>query len=452
MNIMSELSDKLERLSDEDRVRLYRELLERSGETPPPSVQELVLVYEEGSDATPEALRAIAASRLPEHERPTRFIAAGSLPRTPHGKLDRRGLPGLVRREHTTPQQIDANQIGAGDVMSSAVATFSKVLGSNDIGPDSNFFELGGHSLLAVDCILEFEESTGERISITEFLNHPTPRGIAALLSEQSAHQYDHIYPVSEHAFGLPVFVFSSARLAYALKPRQEDWSIYGVQFRWRDKDDREIHYGSVQEMAKHIAAEIRHLCGGDEFLLVGSSFSAMVAYEVATHLRSDGIEPKLTILIEPSLLHTRRSWFELDLDSTGQFRQGKNPYLRWALLNNPLRAQFWRRLAEESSKRKEGTPSDSGSPGASIESRAYEVARAKRLRRHYKPSNFVGASVLLAGSDSSWLVCRDWRSRLGQDCSVHILDTDHDGILRDPFMSDVVIPIIIREAGRNQA
>jgi acyl carrier protein/pimeloyl-ACP methyl ester carboxylesterase len=443
---MSELGDKLDRLSDTDRVRLYRELLERSGETPPPSVKELVLVYEEGSGATSESLRAVAAARLPEHERPSRFIATGSLPRTPHGKLDRRGLPGLVRSEQRAPEQPDENQTGANGVMSSAAATFSTVLGGVSVGPDSNFFELGGHSLLAVDCILKFEEATGERISITDFLNHPTPRGIATLLNQQSKRKYDHIYPVSEHTTGLPVFVFSSARLAYALKPRKEDWSIYGVQFRWRDEDDREIHYDSVQDLAKHIAAEIRHLCAEDEFLLVGSSFSAMVAFEVAHHLLSDGVEPKLTILIEPALLHTRRAWFELDLDKTGQLRQGDNPYLRWALLNNPFRAQFWRRLSEEVSKRQEGAANDSGTPGVNKKSRAYEFARAKRMRRHYKPSNYAGASVLLAGSDSSWLVCRDWQDRLGQECPVHILETDHDGILRDPFMSDVVVPIILEE------
>jgi acyl carrier protein/pimeloyl-ACP methyl ester carboxylesterase len=449
---MGELNDKLERLSDADRVRLYRELLDRSDEMPPPSVKELVLVYEEGSGATSEALRDAAESRLAEHERPARFIATGSLPRTPHGKLDRRGLPGLVRREQPTTQQYDATQIGASGVMSSAVATFSKVLGDANVGPDSNFFELGGHSLLAVDCILEFEESTGERISITEFLNHPTPRGIAALINQQSNHKYQHIYPVSENTSGLPVLVFSSARLAYALKPRKENWSIYGVQFRWRDENDREIQYDSVQDMARQIAAEIRHLCADDEFLLVGSSFSAMVAYEVANHLRSEGIEPKLTILVEPSLLHSRRTWFELDLGSTGQLRQGDNPYLRWVLLNNPFRAQFWRRVAEQSSKRQDGTPSDSASPGVSKASRAYEVARAKSLRRHYRPSHFAGTSVLFAGSDVSWLVCRDWETRLGQGCTVHILDTDHDGILRDPFMSDVVIPIIIKEASKELA
>jgi thioesterase domain-containing protein/acyl carrier protein len=336
--------------------------------------------------------------------------------------------------------------------MSSAVATFRKVLGDAGAGPDSNFFELGGHSLLAVDCMLEFEEKTGERISITEFLNHPTPRGIVTLLNTQSERKYDYIYPVSGNASGLPVFVFSSARLAYALKPQKEDWSIYGVQFRWRDENDRKIHYDSVQDMAKRIAAEIEHLCADDEFLLVGSSFSAMVAFEVAHQLRSDGIEPKLTILIDPSLMHRRSTWFELDLDRTGQLRQGENPYLRWMLLNNPFRAQFWRRLSEQSSKRQEGTPSDSGSPGVSKESRAYELARAKSLRRYYKPSHYAGASILIAGSDSSWLVCRDWQARLGQGCIVHILDTDNDGILRDPFMSDVVVPIVISEADKHTA
>ncbi|MDJ0812613.1 MAG: thioesterase domain-containing protein [Woeseiaceae bacterium] len=443
---MSELSNKLEQLSDTDRVRLFRELMERSGESPPPSVRELVLVYEEGSDANPEALRAAAASRLPEHERPTRFIATGSLPRTPHGKLDRRGLPGLVRPEQPATETADAVQTGANGVMSSAIATFSKVLGGVAVGPDSNFFELGGHSLLAVDCILELEESSGERISITEFLNHPTPRGIAALLHEQSERKYDYIYPVSENTSGLPVFVFSSALLAYALKPQREDWSIYGVQFRWRDDDDREIHYDSVQHMAEFIAAEISHLCGHGDFLLIGSSFSAMVAFEVARQLQSTGREPALTILIEPSLLHGRRAWFEFDLHKAGKLKQGQNPYLKWLLVNNPLRARFWRRLSELSAKRREAVLSDGSPSGTREEADAYEFARTKSLRLRYQPSEYSGPSTLIACLDNAWLIGRDWQPRLNEDCLMHILDTDHRGILRDPFMSRSVVPVVVEE------
>lgn len=445
LNIMSELGTKLANLSDADRVRLYRDLVDRFGESSPRSVQELVLVYEKASGVDPGALLRVARSRLPAHERPTRFIATDSLPRTPHGKLDRRGLPGLVRVEQpSADQDIEA---GADDVMSSAIATFSQVLGTATVGPDSNFFELGGHSLLAVECILAFEKKTGERISITEFLNHPTPRGIAAVLKEHSRKTYDYIYPVSKNRSGVPVFVFSSSKLAYALKPRKEDWTVYGVQLRWRDENDREIHYRSMEELAGHIAAEIRQICGEREFVLAGSSFSAMVALEVARQLQADGFEPKLLVLIDPSLFPKLRTWLELDLQSRGQLKEGQNPYVRWLLFNNPLRAQFWRRLVGSVSKRRGIVTGSAGSPDTRKQSRGYEDTRAAALRRDYRPLTYKGPAALLAGAETSWLVCKDWRPLLGKSCMLHLVDADHGGILRDPVMSDVVVPIVIAEA-----
>lgn len=453
---MSELSEKLARLDDAARARLYRELRERSGQAAAP-VKELVLVYEKASGIDPDALREAAASRLPEQERPTRFVAADSLPKTPHGKLDRRSLPGLIRIDRPAPADPAGRDAADGDVMSAAIAAFQRVLGSDSIGPDSNFFERGGHSLLAVECVLELEKVCGDRISITRFLNHPTPRGIATLLKGTNGRPFDHlytpseqafdfIYPVSDNRTGLPVFVFSSSRLAYALKPRRSDWTIYGVQFRWRDENNEEIHYRSVEDIAGRIAAEIRELCGDGEFVLAGSSFSAMVAFEVARQLRASGTEPTTTILIEPSLRPGLRTWLELDLESFGQLRQDSNPYLRWLLVNNPLRAHFWRRLAGVAAKRRGAATQASGSPGVISESRAYEFARASSLRRTYQPSDYAGPSVLLAGADSAWLVCREWQARLGEQCSVHILDTDHDGMLRNPFMSEAVVPILVAE------
>lgn len=453
---MSELSEKLQRLDDASRARLYRELRDRSGQAAAP-VKELVLVYENTPGVDPEALQQTALSRLPEQERPSRLIAADSLPRTPHGKLDRRSLPGLIRVETPATDHPAADEADGGDVMSSAIATFQRVLGSDSVGPDSNFFELGGHSLLAVECVLELEKVSGERISITRFLNHPTPRGISTVLKQKTGRSFDtlytpgeqpfdFIYPVSENRSGLPVFVFSSSRLAYALKPRKSDWTIYGVQFRWRDENNQEIHYRSLEDMAQRIANEIRELCGDGEFVLAGSSFSAMTAFEVARQLRASGTEPKTTILIEPSLSPGLRTWLELDLESFGQLQRDGNPYLRWLLVNNPLRAQFWRRLSGAAAKRQGAMTQDTMPTGATGKSRAYEFARASSLRRTYRPAKYAGASVLLAGADSAWLICREWQARLGTGCSLHILDTDHDGILRNPFMSEVVVPILVEE------
>jgi thioesterase domain-containing protein/acyl carrier protein len=453
---MSDLSEKLARLDDPARACLYRELRERTGKPAAP-VKELVLVYEKASGTDPGALQDTAVSQLPEQERPSRFIAANELPRTPNGKLDRRSLPGLIRIDAPAADQPAAGDAGESDVMSAAIAVFQRVLDTDSIGPDANFFEHGGHSLLAVECVLELEKVCGKRISITRFLNHPTPRGITSLLDGESSRpfeqlyrpskqSFDFIYRVSENRSGLPVFVFSSSRLAYALKPRKSDWTIYGVQFRWRDENNQEILYRSVEDMAEQIAAEIRALCADGEFVLAGCSFAAMVTFEVARQLRDGGTEPSNTILIEPSLSPGLRTWLELDLNRFGQLKQGSNPYLRWLLANNPLRAHFWRRLAGVALRRQGAATQDTGSPAVISKSRGYEFARASALRRTYKPSNYAGPSVLLAGADTAWLVCREWQARLGDNFSVHILDTDHDGILRNPFMSEAVVPILVAE------
>ena len=72
---MSELLSRLSRLNELDRVRLYREVVDRRGESSSRSVRELVLVYEKNTAVNLEELRQLAASRLPAHERPTRFVA-----------------------------------------------------------------------------------------------------------------------------------------------------------------------------------------------------------------------------------------------------------------------------------------------------------------------------------------------------------------------------------------
>ena len=65
------------------------------------------------------------------------------------------------------------------------------------------------------------DKKTGKRITITQFLNHPTARGIAAQLSKQDRPTYDYVHLVSENLAGLPIFVFSGSRLAYALKKQK---------------------------------------------------------------------------------------------------------------------------------------------------------------------------------------------------------------------------------------
>ena len=449
---MSELSSKLSRLTDLDRVRLYRDLLDRRGETSPRSVRELVLVYQNDAAVSLNELREVVASRLPTHERPTRFVATDKLPRTRHGKIDRRGIPGLVRTEYN---ELAAPDAGDDINLTAAVEAFRHVLGTVAVGPDTNFFELGGHSLLVVEFILKFGEATGTRINITQFLNHPTPRGVALLVSQESQHSLQYIYPVSDRQIGLPIFVFSANRLAYSLKSYRTDWAIYGIQMPWHNDDDKETHYRDLEAFASCIAAEIKQVCSGDDVILAGSSLPGVVAFEVARQLSASGKSPRLTFLIEPTFFYGVRTLIEVDLAEHGKLREGDNHILAWLVLNNPLGSTFWRRvyryaesfrakvlsgrtasqtLTHKQVKKKEVVTND-----------ATKLSHLESLWRKYRPHKYSGPIVLVTG-EQGWRYRREWRKLFSDERAVHNLDARHMELLREPFISTKVMPVLSAE------
>jgi acyl carrier protein len=57
-------------------------------------------------------------------------------------------------------------------------------LALEDIEPDDDFFLLGGHSLLVLEVVDAIEAETGTAIPLGSFFEDPTPRSLAACLSE----------------------------------------------------------------------------------------------------------------------------------------------------------------------------------------------------------------------------------------------------------------------------
>ncbi|MDJ0698379.1 MAG: thioesterase domain-containing protein [Woeseiaceae bacterium] len=443
---MTELNAKLARLSDTDRAELYRELLDRLGEPSGQVVRELLLVYEKRAEAGPDAIRDIARNRLPEHERPTRFIATDKLPRTPHGKLDRRALPGLIRHEHPLRDRPVTHAEHSDEILDAVIETFERVLETSSIVPESNFFERGGHSLLAVECVLALEKKTGKRITITQFLNHPTARGIAAQLHKLDTPDYDYVHLVSENLAGLPVFVFSGSRLAYALKKQKPDWSVYGVQLRWRTDEDEEIEYRGLEDMAGRIVKEISRVCSAGEFVLIGNSFPGILAFEVARQLRAAGREPRLTILIEPTSLYSFRALLEMDLQARGVLKEGQNPYIRWLVANHPFQARFWNRLRRFATRKQLTRRMSEKSSIPSEEQHSYRSLRTTDLWMNYRPPAYDGPTVLMISNETGPHSRRTWTSHLRNLTAVHGLDKGHTSIFDDPFMTDEVVPVLIAE------
>ncbi|WP_051800735.1 non-ribosomal peptide synthetase [Streptomyces sp. NRRL F-525] len=123
-----------------------------------------------GADA--EALRAFAATRLPEYMVPSAVVVLDTFPLTVNGKIDRSALPepdlaSVATRVPATPAE------------EAFCALFAQVLGLVEVGVGDGFFELGGDSIMSMQLASRarrsgwvvtprqiFEEKTPERLAL----------------------------------------------------------------------------------------------------------------------------------------------------------------------------------------------------------------------------------------------------------------------------------------------
>ncbi|MFL6193523.1 MAG: amino acid adenylation domain-containing protein, partial [Thermoanaerobaculia bacterium] len=109
-----------------------------------------------GAEPIVSELRALLERTLPRHAIPSAFVVLDALPRTPHGKVDRRRLPQpcweMERADKELPHT-PVEELLAG--------IWCDLLRVPQIDRSANFFELGGHSLLAMRMLSRVRETLG---------------------------------------------------------------------------------------------------------------------------------------------------------------------------------------------------------------------------------------------------------------------------------------------------
>ncbi|MFC8009811.1 AMP-binding protein, partial [Streptomyces cinereoruber] len=125
-----------------------------------------------------DALRAHAATRLPEYMVPAVILEIPSVPLSPNGKLDRRALPVPPEpRRATAPTAPAAASETPAELLARLMA---EVLGLPAAGPDDNFFELGGDSIVSIRYVSQARKA-GFTVTARQVFQHPTPAGLAAV-------------------------------------------------------------------------------------------------------------------------------------------------------------------------------------------------------------------------------------------------------------------------------
>ncbi|MEU8530982.1 non-ribosomal peptide synthetase, partial [Streptomyces sp. NPDC048629] len=149
------------------------------------------LVPADQTDGIPSVgdMRAYAARWLPAFMIPPTFVELAALPLTPNGKLDRTALP---EPDGERPQ-LEEFVPASGDAEEALARLWAEVLGVDRVGATDNFFELGGHSLLATQVASRIREAFELEIPLSALFDHPTVRGLAAVVEELIWYEIDHM-------------------------------------------------------------------------------------------------------------------------------------------------------------------------------------------------------------------------------------------------------------------
>jgi acyl carrier protein len=143
------------------------------------------------ADAYPPATVAAAVNRLGPS-----LIRAADEPDVRVGALRDRAEPGPSRAPRPA---VNEARLRADEVVTTwLVEVFQSLLQRGPVEPDQSFFDVGGHSLLAVRLAVRIRRGHGVTIGLRDLAQHPTPRGLAALIEARRETAPVDIAPGSE--------------------------------------------------------------------------------------------------------------------------------------------------------------------------------------------------------------------------------------------------------------
>ncbi|HEV7517360.1 MAG TPA: amino acid adenylation domain-containing protein, partial [Thermoanaerobaculia bacterium] len=136
----------------------------------------------QGTQPAPAELRRFLAERLPDYMLPAAFAFLDALPRSAHGKIDRRALAEVPLEPEAEPGS-GSQRAPRTPTEELLAAIWGEVLQRERVGVEDNFFALGGHSLLAVQVVSRIRETFQVELPLRRIFELPTIAGLAAAIT-----------------------------------------------------------------------------------------------------------------------------------------------------------------------------------------------------------------------------------------------------------------------------
>ncbi|EGJ28874.1 MULTISPECIES: amino acid adenylation domain-containing protein [Moorena] len=262
------------------------------------------VTHPQGTTVTPSKIRQFLKEKLPDYMVPSVFVTLDSLPVSANGKLDRRALP-----VPSLSLEDNGGKIPPRTALElELVQLWESLFNVAPIGLQDNFFDLGGHSLLSVSLISRIQQQFGQKLPVSVLFEEGTVEHLAALLSKEgNSSQWSRstVVPLQPKGVQPPFFcvhpgagtVVWYRELARYLAP---EFPFYALESLGLDGDQKP--YDRVEDMAAHYIQGMQTVQPQGPYQIGGWCFGAVVAFEMAQQLQSQGHEVSKLILIDMNI------------------------------------------------------------------------------------------------------------------------------------------------------
>ncbi|MCU1261037.1 MAG: family phosphatase, partial [Bryobacterales bacterium] len=181
---------------------------------------------------------------------------------------------------------------------------WKKLLRREPIGVRDNFFQLGGDSVIAMRLFVKLENLTGKRLPLATLFEAPTIELLAKLIEDQGWEPaWQSLVAIKAGGSKPPLYcvhgvggnIVSYMDLAKYLEPDQPLYGLQAVGLNGK-RPRRNL---TVEEMAAIYIQEVCAFQPRGPYLLGGTSFGGLVAYEMAQQLVKAGEEVALLALFD---------------------------------------------------------------------------------------------------------------------------------------------------------
>jgi FkbH-like protein len=194
----------------------------------------------------------------------------------------------------------------ASDTERRLVVLWQELLNMDDIGVEDDYFSLGGTSLLAARMFAEIAQRFGVKLRLTAILEAPTIRALARYIEPEGIERSGNLVPL-KHGRGRNFFLVHDGdgeTLLYCNLARRmpDNVAVFGIEPRRMPKVP--LAHTRIEDMARFYIEEVRKKQPTGPYMLGGLCAGGVIAYEMASQLRSAGQLVSLVAILDAAKPH----------------------------------------------------------------------------------------------------------------------------------------------------